>query len=238
MLRHDLEVQPRESAPEIKKNPNALRRDGWVPAVLYGHGEPVPVIVPIKTLNKALHSEGGASAIFNVKLGDKSDMTVIKEIQRDIFTRQPIHVDFQRIDAKDKIEVTIPVHIKGESNGVKNQGGILEHIQREIQIKCFPADLISVIDVDVTNLNIHQAIKVSDLKVSAGVEILTPGDHIVVNIVSPRVEEEKPVAGATLEAGAAQPEVIAKGKKEEEGATPAAPGAQAAAPAAKTEKKK
>lgn len=233
MLRLDLEVHPRDLGQrDQKKNVNQLRREGWIPAVVYGHGDPSAVVVNEKILNKAIHSKAGTSAIFNLKLGGQVAMSVIKEIQRDIFTQKPVHVDFQRIDAKEKIEVTIPVHLLGESNGVKNQGGILEHIQRELRIKCLPDDLVPSIDVDVSNLNIHQSIKVSELPALKGVEVLTPGDHIVVNIVAQKVEEEKP---AVVAEGAVQPEVITKGKKDEEGA-PAAGAATPPAPAEKAEK--
>ena len=238
MQKLDLEVVTRESlSPDAKKSSNQIRREGWVPGVLYGHGESVAVAVNAKIFSKAIHTEAGVNAIFTVKLGDKSDMSIIKEVQRNILTQQPIHVDFQRINVKDKIEVTIPIHLQGESNGVKNQGGVLEHMQREVRIKCLPADLIPSITVNISKLDLHQSIKVSDLVIPAGVEFVTPTDHVVVNIVLLKVEEEKPLPGAEGTA-AAQPEVIAKGKKDEEGAAPAAGGAAPTAAAPKAEKKK
>ncbi len=161
MQRLDLEVQPRNLGKiDDKRNVNQLRRDGWVPAVVYGHGEPIAIAIDEKILGKAIQTKAGINAIFNIKLGSQIDMSVIKEVQRDVFTRKPIHVDFQRIDAKETIEVTIPVHIFGEANGVKNQGGILDHIQRDVRIKCLPDDLIPSIDV-VENFKFAHIISIS-----------------------------------------------------------------------------
>lgn len=236
MQKIDLEVQPREEK-KAQLGVNQMRRSGLIPGVIYGHGDPVKIIVDAKTFNKAIHGSAGTNALFTVKLGSKKDLSVIKEVQRDIFTRQPIHVDFQRINIKEKLEVTVAIHVQGEAPGVKVSHGILQYVTREVRIRCLPDDIPASIDVDVSKLELHHSIRVQELTPPKGVEFVTAGDHILVTIVSPKIEEEAPKA-ATAEAGApAQPEVIAKGKEKEEGAA-ATTGAAPAAPAAEGDKKK
>ncbi len=238
MQKLDLEVQPREmKSTEGKKNPNQLRREGWIPGVLYGHGDPTPITVDAKTFNQAIHTKAGLNALFTVKVGSQSNLSIIKEVQRDIISRKPVHVDFQRIDVKEKLEVTVPVHPIGEAPGVKNQQGILEQIQRDIRIKCLPDDIPPSLDVDISHLELHQTIKVKDLTLPKGVEVVTALDYIVFNIVMPKIEEEvKPAVGTEGVPGT--PEVITKGKKDEEGAAAATTGAAAPAAAAGGDKDK
>ncbi|MFN0117155.1 MAG: 50S ribosomal protein L25 [Elusimicrobiota bacterium] len=244
MERIEIEVKPRDlGEKETKRNVNQLRREGWIPGILYGHGEPVSIAVDNKVFSKALHNKAGANALFTVKLGAEAALSVVKQIQRHIFTHKPSHVDFMRINVKEKLEIKVPIHAVGEAPGVKNQGGILEMITREARVKCLPDDIPVSIDVDVSKLEMGHSIKVKDLPAIKGVEILTLPDTILVNIVAPKVEEAPAVAVPGAE-GAGQPEVIAKGKEKEEGAAaPAAGAAKGAAPAkaaapAKEEKKK
>lgn len=238
MQRVNLEVQPRDlGKPEEKINASQMRKAGWVPAVLYGHGKPVQIAVDHKMFNKATHTEAGVNALFNVKYQGKTELSMIKEVQRDIFTQAPIHVDFYRVNIKEKIEVHIPVHAVGVPVGVKDNGGILEHIQREIDLRCLPDKIPPRIDVDVSQLDIHNAIKVEDIKLAEGIEILTPGDHIIFNVVPPKIEEEPTPAEVEAVEGA-EPEVISKGKKDEEGEEgEAKPAAAKAKPEAKEAKK-
>lgn len=247
MQRVELELKPRDLGEKDKRNLTQLRNEGWIPAVLYGHGNPVQVAVNSKIFRAATHTKAGVNALFTLKVGGESTLGVIKEIQRHIIKHNPIHVDFQRINVKEKLEISVPTHTVGDSPGVKNSGGILEHITREVRIRCLPDDIPASIDIDVSHLEVGHGIKVKDLPELKGVEFLTPKDTIIVNVVMPKVEEEKPAAGAEAAAGAAEPEVIAKGKKPEEGAEGAAPAAgaaaakgaaPAAAPAAKKEEKK
>ncbi|MCG3205398.1 MAG: 50S ribosomal protein L25 [Elusimicrobia bacterium] len=248
MQRIELEVKPRDLGDKnTKKNLTQLRQEGWIPGSLYGNGKPVEIAIDAKTFGKAIHTKAGTNALFNVKFGTETSLSVIKEVQRHVLKHNPIHVDFQRINTKEKLSLNIPTHVVGEAPGVKNSGGILEHITREVRVRCLPEDIPVSIDIDVSKLELGHGIKVKDLPSLKGVEYLTNADIIVVNIVAQKVEEEK---AATTEAAAAgaQPEVIAKGKKEEEGAAaPAAGGAAAkpaaapaakAAPASKEEKKK
>lgn len=246
MQRVELEVKPRDlGETDKKRNVGQLRAEGWIPATLYGHGEPMNIAVNARTLEKAIHSsKAGHNALFTVKAPGETTLAVIKDIQRHILRHNAIHIDFQRINVKEKLEISVPTHTVGDAPGVKNSGGIMEHITREIRVRCLPDDIPASIDVDVTQLELGHSVKVKDLPVINGVEYLTPVETIIVNVVAQKVEEVKPATpaegAAAAAAGAAEPEVIAKGKKEEEGAAPAAGGKApaAAAPAAKKEEKK
>lgn len=235
MQRVELEVKPRDlGQKEKKRNLNQLRTEGWIPGTLYGNGKPAEIAVDQKSFNKAIHTKAGTNALFNVKFGTETSLAIIKEVQRHIIKHVPIHVDLKRINMKEKLTISIPAHVVGEAPGVKTSGGILEHITREIRVRCLPDDIPVTIDVDVTKLELGHGIKVKDLPALKGVEFLTAADTIIVNVVAPKVEEEKaPVAAEGAAAAGAQPEVIAKGKKEEEGAASAAAGAKPAAGAAK-----
>ncbi len=251
MQRVELEVKPRDLGEKtVTRNLSQLRKEGWIPGTLYGHGEPVSIAVSYRTLEKAVHStKAGLNALFNVKAPGETTVAVIKEVQRHYLRQNPLHVDFLRINMNEKLEVTVPVHAVGDSPGVKNSGGILEFITREIRVKCLPDDIPASIDVDATKLELGDEVKVKGLPELKGVEYLTPAETIVVHIVAPKVEEVVPTpaeaAAAAAGAAAAGPEVIAKGKKDEEGAAataaggkaPAA-GGKAAAPAAKKDEKK
>jgi large subunit ribosomal protein L25 len=145
---------------DVKLNPNELRRQGWIPTVLYGHGEPKPGVVAEKSFLAAMHNKAGRNALFTIKIGSENTLGIIKEIQRHITSHKPIHIDFQRINEKEKIEVNVSVHVIGEAPGVKNSGGILELIQREIRINCLPNDIPTSIDVDVSKLELGHGVKV------------------------------------------------------------------------------
>jgi large subunit ribosomal protein L25 len=203
MQRVELELKPRDLGDNVKRNLNQLRTDGWIPAVVYGHGKPVQVAVNSKIFRAATHTKAGVNALFTLKFGSESTLGVIKEIQRHIIKHNPIHVDFQRINVKEKLELSVPTHPVGESPGVKNSGGILEHITREVRIRCLPDDIPVSIDIDVSHLEVGHGVKVKDLPEMKGVEILTPKETIIVNVVLPKVEEEKPAAGAVEGAAAA-----------------------------------
>jgi large subunit ribosomal protein L25 len=246
MQRVELEVKPRDLVGDNKSKLNLtqLRAQGYIPGTLYGHGEPASIAVNARTLEKAITgSKAGHNSLFTIKGAGDTTLAVIKEIQRHILRHNAIHIDFQRISLKEKLEISVAAHTVGDAPGVKNSGGILEHITREIRIRCLPDDIPASIDVDVSKLELGQAIKVKELPALKGVEVLTPAETIIVNVVAPKVEEVKPATpaegAAAAAAGTAEPEVIAKGKKDEEGA-PAAGGKApaAAAPAKKDEKKK
>ncbi|MBI3549783.1 MAG: 50S ribosomal protein L25 [Elusimicrobia bacterium] len=235
-----LNAQLRENGKSNKKELSGLRATKMIPGVVYGgKKEPVSVVVNEKELLAATKT-GGANAILHLKHPKGEDTVILKELQRHVVSNQPIHADFQRISLKEKIEVKVPLHVIGEAPGVKLHGGILEHVLREFRVRCLPTEIPQRIDVDVSRLEVNESLKVSDIKTPEGIEVLDAADHLVVSVFVPAEEAATPAAGAEGAAAAAEPEVIAKGKKDEEGAEGEAKAGdkKAAAPAAAAGDKK
>ncbi len=204
---------------------SSLRTQGIVPAVVYGT-EKKSLSLSINEKEFVSIMKKGHNAIIKLKYDKVEDSVIVKEIQRHVVSGKIIHVDFYRISLKDKIEVKIPLKFVGEAYGVKTQGGIIEHDMREFTVRCLPSDIPQEIVVDVTNLKIGDSIRVKDIKVEK-VEIKEDGERIVASVITPKEEVIEKVAATP--GGAQEPEVIAKGKKEEEGAEA---GKEAAKPAA------
>ena len=216
-------ARPREG----KFNKNAarrVRRAGNIPAVLYGAGhEPVAVEVDPKHISRILFSETGHNTIFDVQLaGDGATAkAMIVDWQREPIKDQLIHIDMKRIALDKLLRVSVRVKLIGVPVGVKTQGGILDQILREVEIECLPADIPSHIDVDVTELDMHQVLRVKGLPHNEKIKFLSAEDSPVAHVVSIR-EEVAPVAAAEgVEAAAvatagtpAEPEVAKKGKTE------------------------
>jgi large subunit ribosomal protein L25 len=204
-----------------KNEARRTRREGKVPAILYGgdgKGATSIAVTP-KALLKILHSESGQNTLISLKLDGAGDTRVlVKDFQLDPITHQVLHADFYRIAMDRMLQVTIPVIAHGEPKGVKQQGGILEFIRREVVIECLPADIPEHIVVDVTELMLHQGIRVRDVAVDAKWKAVTEGEAMLVHVIAPKAEEvAAPVDGAVAAASApAEPEVIKKGKKDEE----------------------
>jgi large subunit ribosomal protein L25 len=208
-----------------KNEARRTRRAGRVPAVLYGAAgdgagkEATPIAVDPKALLKILHSESGANTLISLKLAGESDTRVlVKEYQLDPVTHQLLHADFYRIAMDRAILVTIPVVVKGEPKGVKQQGGILEFIRREIAIECLPGDIPEHVEIDVSELMLHQGVRVREIATNVKWTTKSDPDMMLLHVILPKAEE----AAATAEAEAAEtvavpaePEVIKKGKKEE-----------------------
>lgn len=206
------------------------RAAGQIPGVLYGHGEdPVPVAVDSKDFEIALRGHKGGNAIVNLNVG-KGDVTaLLRDVQLDPLSRRIIHLDFQHISLTEQIVVEVALHFVGTPIGVKDGGGILEHLVRTLEVRCLPTAIPPSIDVDVTALNIGQNLHVRDITVS-GFEIVTDPEVTIAAVVAPAAEEVAAPAAAEVEgaapAEAAEPEVVAaKGKKEAE---PAAEGGKEA----------
>jgi large subunit ribosomal protein L25 len=189
-----------------------------------GKGDSVAVSVDPKTLLKVLRSEAGRNTILSLDLGEGSKTSaILKNWQVDPINEKFLHADFYRIAMDVAIKVKVLIQTKGEARGVKVDQGILETIMREVEVECLPGDIPERIELDVTDLGIHDALRVSDLKISDKVKILDEADQIVVHVVSVK-EEVAPAAAATpaegeaaaAPAAPAEPEVMKKGKKEEE----------------------
>ena len=200
-----------------------LWRQGLVPGVVYGgKGENIAVSVDPKALQKVLRSEAGRNAILKLDIaGRGATNAILKGWQVDPIKETFLHADFYRIAMDVAIRVTVPIQIKGEARGVKVDGGILELILREIEVECLPGDIPERIEVDVSDLGLNGALRVSDLPENAKVKVLSASDQVVVHVVSVK-EEAAPTPGVAVpvegEAAAApaEPEVMKKGKKEEE----------------------
>jgi len=222
-----------------KFNKNAARRvrvAGKIPAVLYGAGhEAVAVEVDPKHISKILFSETGHNTIFDVDLGDSAAIkAMIVDWQREPIKDKLIHIDLKRIAMDKALKVSVRVKLMGIPAGVKTAGGILDQVLREVEIECLPSDIPSHIDVDVSNLNLFDAIRVSGLPHSDKIKYLTSEDATVAHVVSIREEvvatPEVEVAAAAAAAGTpAEPEVAKKGKTDaapEAGAKKPEPGAK------------
>jgi large subunit ribosomal protein L25 len=218
-----LEARARDSFG--KNEARRTRREGLVPAVLYGtsggpNREATAIAVNPKALLKILHSESGANTLISLKLEGAGDARVlVREYQLDPVTHQLLHADFYRVAMDRVIRVMIPVEVRGEPAGVKQQGGILEFVRREIEIECLPGDIPEHVEVDVSDLMLHQGVRVRDLAAQPKWKPVSEPDMMLVHVIMPKAEEV--VAAPAAEAGAApavpaEPEVIKKGKKEED----------------------
>jgi large subunit ribosomal protein L25 len=207
-----------------KNEARRTRREGRVPGVLYGASgdasrmEAKAIAVEPKALLKILHSESGANTLISLKLDGEGDTRVlVKDYQLDPVTRQVLHADFYRINMNRALRLTIPVIVKGEPKGVKQQGGILEFIRREIEIECLPADIPEHVEVDVSDLMLHQGIRVREIATNAKWTPLSDPDMMIVHVIPPKAEEVAAAADVVAApVAAAEPEVIKKGKKEDE----------------------
>jgi large subunit ribosomal protein L25 len=215
-------AKPREG----KFNKNAARRvraAGKIPAVLYGPGhDPVAVVVEPKQISRILFSEAGHNTIFDVEVaGQPPAKAMIVDWQRDPIMDNLIHIDLKRIALDKVLRVKVRVKLQGIPLGVKNSGGILDQVLREVEIECLPADIPANIAVDVTNLELFASLRVSDLPHLGSIKFLTAEDATVAHVVSIREEaptaaevEAAAAAAATAATAATEPEVAKKGKPE------------------------
>jgi len=209
-----------------KNEARRMRAAGRVPAVLYGgvgdkgQREATAISVEPKALRKILHSEAGANTLIALKLAGAGDTRVlVKEYLLDPITHQILHADFYRIAMDKVLRVTVQLTMKGEAPGVKQQGGILEFVHRQVEVECLPADIPEHIEINVGELMMHQGVRVRDIAANPKVKIVTDADTMLVHVIMPKAEEvatPAAEAAAAAPAAAAEPEVIKKGKKEEE----------------------
>jgi len=201
-----------------KNDARRARREGQVPVTIYGGGaEAVAALAPLRELAAILRSDTGRNTIFTVDIeGVEATEVMFIDRQIDPVRSRLVHADFKRLVKGEKIEATVPLRLVGEPIGVREGAGVLEQIIREVEIRCEPRDIPEHLDVDVTNLGVHDVLHVSDIPTSEGVEILTGADTVIATV---GVVKEEPVeVAAPVEGEApAEPEVIGKGKKEDEG---------------------
>jgi large subunit ribosomal protein L25 len=213
-----------------KNENNRTRAAGQIPAVVYGAqkaGDAVAAIavsVDPKPFMRILHSSSGLNTLITLKVTGESDARVlVKEVQLDPITHHPLHADFYRVNMDRRIRVTVPVVLKGEPRGVKVEGGVMDFLQREIEMECLPAEIPNAIEIDVSGLGLNDAVYVRDVAKDVTWQPITDADTMLAHVVTLRVVEEP---AATAEAAAApvaaapagtEPEVIKKGKTEKEG---------------------
>lgn len=213
----EYKVQARLRSGRGKNDARRTRRDGMVPITVYGGGgETVAAVAPLRELAAILRSDSGRNTIFTIEVdGAGSSEVMFHDRQIDPIKGRLIHADLTRLVKGQKIEVTVPLHLTGEPIGVKDNGGVLEQIIREIDIKCEPRDIPDTLEVDVSNLDVHDVLHVSDIPVAEGIEILTDAEIVIATVGIVKEEVAAPTPGEGEEP--AEPEVIGKGKKEEEG---------------------
>ena len=173
---------------------------------------------------RILHSDSGANTLINLKLDGREARVMVKEYQLDPVTHHLLHADFYQLAMDKVIVVSVPIVVRGEPMGVKQQGGLLDFVTRDIQVECLPTDIPEHIEIDVTELMLHQAIRLRDLPENPKWKVVSEPDTMLVHVVMPKAEES---AATTAEAEAvaapaapAEPEVIKKGKTEKEEEAP------------------
>ncbi len=224
-MRRDITVTAELRSSRGKNEARRTRRAGQIPAVVYGaFQDAISISVNPREITKILRTTG-YNTIFNLAIGsgDTTPVMVVDE-QVDPIRGELLHADFKRIDLSKRLRVSVPVLTEGEAKGIKLQGGLLEVITRAIEIECLPDEIPEKFTVDVTELMIGQAKRASDIDLPGSVRLVSSGDSVIAHVVALRAEEEPkpaaegaaPAAEGAAPAAAAEPEVIKKGKKEEE----------------------
>ena len=217
-----LQAEKRDS--RGKNEARRLRAAGRIPAVVYGadKGKATEIAVDPRVLLRILHSQSGVNTLIGLEgaglaAGAK---VLVKEYQLDPIDHRLLHADFYAVAMDKKLEVTVPIVIKGEPKGVKQQGGVVDFVNREIEVECLPGDIPEHIDVDISELMLHQGIRVRDLPTTGKWKAVSDAEMMIVHVVTIKVEEAPAADAATAAAAApatpAEPEVIKKGKKDED----------------------
>ncbi len=231
----NLAAQPRTTTGKGAARQSRFRQR--VPAVIYGHGRPTrPLDLDSKELERVLTGIEPASTLIELTVDGQKTRALIREIQRHPIRPDIIHVDFYEIRSDEKVRLKVPVHCVGSPEGVRNAGGVLDQVTREVEIEVLPEHIPERVELDVTALAVGHSLHVRDVSIP-NAKILTDGDLTLATVVPPRTEEE--IAAPTAEgavAEAAEPELIRKPREEEEGAE--AEGAEGPEDKTKAEKPK
>ena len=208
-----------------KNEARRLRASGRIPAVVYGteKNKATEIAVDPRVLLRILHSESGVNTLIGLNgaglaAGGK---VLVKEYQLDPIDHRLLHADFYAVAMDKKLTVTVPVVLKGEPKGVKQQGGIVDFVNREIEVECLPADIPEHVDIDISDLMMHQGVRVRDLPTNDKWAPISEAEMMIVHVVAVKVEEAPAADAAAAPAASAEPEVIKKGKKDEDAAAPA-----------------
>jgi large subunit ribosomal protein L25 len=198
-----------------KNDTGRVRREGLVPVTVYGgEGEAVAAAAPLRELAAILRSDAGHNSIFTIDVeGVGASEVMFHDRQIDPVRGRLVHADLKRLVRGQKIEVTVPLHLVGEPVGVRDEEGHLEQIIRDIEVRCDPRNIPDAINVDVSNMAVHDVLHVSDIPPDENIEILVSPEMVIATI---GIVREEPVEAPAVEETPAEPEVIGKGKKEEE----------------------
>lgn len=212
----EITVRAKQREGRGKNDARRARRDGLVPVTIYGGtGETVAAVAPLRELAAILRSDSGRNTIFTLDIeGLGPSEVMFHERQIDPIRGRLIHADFRRLVVGEKIEVTVPLHLVGEPIGVRAGQGFLEQVVRQIDVRCDPRDIPEAINVDVSNLDVHQSLHISDLPADEKLEILEESDMVIATVGVVKEEEAAPVAAEGE--GGTEPELIAKGKKDDD----------------------
>ena len=220
----DATLQAEKRTGRGKNEARRLRANGRIPAVVYGteKNKATEISVDPKVLSRILHSESGVNTLIGLEGAGLAagGRVLVKEYQLDPIDHRLLHADFYAVAMDKKLTLTVPVVLKGEPKGVKQQGGIVDFVNREIEVEVLPADIPEHIDIDISELMLHQGIRVRDLPQDAKWKAISDAEMMIVHVVTVKAEAE-PVAAegavaAATPATPAEPEVIKKGKKEED----------------------
>jgi large subunit ribosomal protein L25 len=218
----DATLQVEKRSGRGKNEARRLRASGRIPAVVYGveKGTAVEISVDPKRLMRILHSDSGVNTLIGLEgLEVGGGKVLVKEYQLDPIDHHLLHADFYAVAMDKAITVTVPIVLKGEPKGVKQQGGVVDFVNRELEVETLPGDIPENITVDVSELMLHQGIRVKDLPQDQKWKAVSEPDMMIVHVVTVKAEEPAPEAAAATAAAPvapAEPEVIKKGKKEEE----------------------
>ena len=217
----DATLQAEKRETRGKNEARRLRAAGRIPAVVYGaeKGKATPIAVDPKILSRILHSDSGANTLISLQgMAGGDTRVLVKEYQLDPIDHRMLHADFYQVAMDKMLTLTVPFQLKGEPKGVKQQGGIVDFVNREIQIEVLPGDIPEHIEVDISELMLNQGIRLRDLQLEgAKWKPVSDADLMIVHVVAPKAEEPEPAAAdAAVPAAAAEPEVIKKGKTDKE----------------------
>src|SRR5215813_9794327 len=227
-MRKDITVKAQVRSTRGKNEARRLRVSGFIPAIVYGaYKDSVSIGINPKEISQILHSKTGHNTIFNLAIeGGESSPVMIVDSQQDPIKGHLLHADLKRIDLSKRIRVSVPVLTEGEAAGIKLQGGLLEIVTREVEIECLPDEIPEHFVVDVSSLMIGQSVRAGAIPMAGSMRLTSNPESVIAHVVALRAEET-PAAAAEAAPGpeaaaGAEPEVIKKGKKEEEGEAPAA----------------
>ena len=195
----------------------SLRRNYMIPAILYRGGDSLPIKIPKKEITQFINTTSGEQVMVNLQFKDgESKLALMKDYQVDPTKRELLHVDFFEVLLTEKVKVSVHITTTGESIGVKRDGGQLQNPLREIEIECLPDKIPGHVKIDISGLEIGQSLHVGDLKLEEGIKVLTNHGEVIAKVIAPAVEAVAPVEEVVAAPEVAEPEVIKKGKKEEE----------------------